>query len=138
MGDEVLPNGTAVLVLVPDPGNPGQFIPLEAQGDFTQNESMGSIDTSSKDGRARTVDGGRYESSVSLSLLYRPSGTAQAAIKTAFRNATKITLRRAEEGEDIEEASALITQHNLDAPDQDRSEISIEADIDGEWTAVSS
>ena len=137
MPDE-LPNGTAVLLLVEDPGTPGTYIPLEAQGDLSLSESVGVIDTSSKDSPARTLVGGRYETSGSITLLYRPSGEAQAAIKTSFRNRTLVTLSVSEEGEEVEELEALLTSHNLDAPDQDRAEVSIEFEGNGEWTPVSS
>jgi TP901-1 family phage major tail protein len=135
---DLLPNGTAVLLLVPDPDNVGQFIPLEAQGDLSINESVNAIDTSSKESPARTVQGGRYESSGSVTLLYRPSAPAQAAIKAAFRNRTLVTMRASEEGVATEECSALLTSHNLEAPDQDRAETSIEFDVSGEWSPVSS
>lgn len=133
-----LPNGTAVLVLIEDPTTPGTYIPLEAQGDLSISESSASIDTSSKDARERAVTSGRYESSGSVALLYRPSAPAQAALKASFRAGTLITLRVSEDGEQVEEAQVHITQHNLDAPDQDRAEISIEFDVNGAWELVGS
>lgn len=132
---DTLPNGTAVLLLI-ESDTPGTYIALEGQGDFSRSESVAAIDVSSKDGPARRVVGGRYESSGSVSLLYKPSATAQALLKQRFRDREVIKLRVSEDGVEVEEANVLITSHNLDAPDQDRSEVSIDFEVDGEWSTV--
>lgn len=132
---DLIPNGTAILLLI-ESVTPGTFIALEAQGDLSISESVAAVDTSSKDSPARTVVGGRYETSGSISLLYQPSETAQARLKDQFRNRALIKLRVSEDGTSVEELNALITSHNLDAPDQDRAEVSIDFDGSGEWTAV--
>lgn len=130
-----IPNGTDVLLLL-ESAVPGTFVALEAQGDLSVSESVSAIDTSSKDSPARTVIGGRYETSGSLSLLYQPSETAQALLKTKFRARTLVKLRVSEDGTAVEELNALITSHNLDAPYQDRAEVSVDFEGSGEWTAV--
>lgn len=132
---DVLPNGTAVLLLV-ESATPGTFVALEGQGDLSISESVAAIDTSSKDSPARTVAGGRYETSGSITLLYKPSATAQGLLKDAFRNRELIKLRVSEDGTAVEGIDALITSHNLDAPDQDRTDISIDFEGSGEWVAV--
>lgn len=132
---DIIPNGTGILLLL-ESAVPGTFVALEAQGDLSISEAVAAIDTSSKDSPARTVVGGRYETSGSITLLYQPSETAQALLKSSFRNRELIKLRVSEDGTAVEELNALITSHNLDAPDQDRAEVSVDFEGSGEWTAV--
>lgn len=132
---DILPNGTGVLLLI-ESVTPGTYIALEGQMDASLSESVNAIDVSSKDGAAREVVGGRYEADGSVSLIYRPSATAQARLKDIFRTRDLIKIRVSEDGTEVEEADALVTSHNLDAPDQDRAEVSVDFVISGEWVAV--
>lgn len=132
---DILPNGTGILLLI-ESVTPGTFIALEGQMDSSLSEAVNAIDVSSKDGAAREVVGGRYEADGSVSLIYRPSATAQARLKDIFRTRDLITIRVSEDGTEVEEAEALITGHNLDAPDQDRAEVAVDFVISGEWTTV--
>lgn len=132
---DILPNGTGVLLLI-ESVTPGTYIALEGQMDASLSESVNAIDVSSKDGAAREVVGGRYEADGSVSLIYRPSATAQARLKDIFRTRDLIKIRVSEDGNEVEEADALVTSHNLDAPDQDRAEVSVDFVISGEWVAV--
>lgn len=132
---DLIPNGTAILLLV-ESTTPGTYIALEGQMDASLSESVSAIDVSSKDGAAREVVGGRYEADGSVSLIYRPSAIAQDRLKTAFRSRGLIKIRVSEDGTSVEEASVLVTGHSLDAPDQDRAEVSVDFTVSGDWITV--
>jgi hypothetical protein len=135
MADEI-PNGTAGLLLLEDPLNPGTFLPLEGQRDMNVDEAVGEIDTSSKDSPAMTVVGGRYDSSGSFELVYRPSAPVQVALKTAFRARDLVSMRVSEDGVDVEEAAVLLTALNIEYPDQDTATRSVDFRVSGEWAVV--
>jgi hypothetical protein len=135
MADE-LPNGTAGLLLLEDPGNPGTFLALEGQRDMNVDEAVGEIDTSSKDSPAMTVVGGRYDSSGSFEIIYRPSATAQTALKAAHRARNLVKMRVSEDGVEVEEADVLLTSLGREYPDQDTATSSVDFRVSGEWTAV--
>lgn len=122
-------NGTDVLVLI------GGVL-VGSQRDVSFDESNDVIDASSKDSRARRVEYGRYSATVSLEHLYVPTDAAYIALKAADRDATKVTLRRQEEGGALEEASAVVASLSEAAPDQDVVTVSVSFEIDGEWAEV--
>jgi predicted secreted protein len=134
---DIIPNGTGILLLIEDQTSPGTYLALEGQMDSSLSESVNAIDVSSKDGPAREVVGGRYEADGSVGLIYRPSATAAAQLKEAFRARDLIKFRVSEDGVEVEEADVLLTGHNLDAPDQDRAEVSVDFVLSGEWGEVS-
>lgn len=122
-------NGTDVLVLID-----GTLV--GSQQDSSFEDTTESIDTSSKDSRARTVIPGRYSSTVSLDALYVASDTAYIALQAAMRDGTTVTIKRQEEGSEVEQATAVITSLSAEAPDQDVATVSASFDISGEWTEL--
>jgi predicted secreted protein len=132
-------NGTDVLILV----NTGTevspvYTAVGSQRGASLSETNDEIDISSKDSRAGRYLAGRYGSTLSLDGLYVPSNVAYLALKTAQRAGDAILVRIEEEGVEVEEASAIITDMSTDFPDQDAATISIDLRIDGEWAAVGS
>ncbi len=120
-------NGTDILILI-------DGVAVGSQRDCSFEETNDKIDMSSKDGRARRVDAGRYGATLSLDALYVPSDAAYQALKTAMRAGTKVTVNRSELGGVTESAQAIVTSLSGEAPDQDAATISIDLTIDGEWT----
>jgi predicted secreted protein len=102
----------------------------------TFDETTDEIDASSKDSRSKRVLAGRYGSTISMDGLYVPSEATYQALVAANRNGTFILVVRQEEGVDVEQATALVTDISMAAPDNDVSTCSISLTIDGEWTPV--
>lgn len=132
-------NGTDVLLLVnigtelvPD------FVAVGSQRGMTRVENVAEIDISSKDEAAKRILGGRYSSTMTLDGLYVPDDEAMLTLKSAVRNRELILVRMSEEGDEVEEASALVTSKSESWPDQGEATISISLSIDGEWTTVGS
>lgn len=130
-------NGVDILLFV-NTGSPGSPVWEAATGQrgATFDETTDEIDASSKDSRSKRVLAGRYGSTISMDGLYVPSEATYQALVAANRNGTFILVVRQEEGVDVEQASALVTDINMGAPDNDVSTCSISLTIDGEWTAV--
>ena len=123
-------NGTDVLVKI------GNDI-IGSQRDCTFGEKNAEIDMSSKDGRAKKVLAGRYTADITMDSLYVPNDNAYLALKSALRNGTMVTVVRQEEGSDLEEAQAIVTDLSEKAPDQAAATVSIALSIDGEWSVTS-
>lgn len=126
-------NGTDILLLA---DVAGVATVVGSQRGSTFEETTETIDVSSKESRAMRVLPGRYASTVSLEHLYVPSDTAYEALRDANRNGTFITITRREFESDFEEASAVVTSMSGDFPDQGEAVISVELQVDGEWTAL--
>lgn len=122
-------NGTDILLLV-------DGVVVGSQRGLTVDESSDVIDVSSKEGRAMRVLPGRYQTTFSLEHLYVPSDTAYQSLRDANRNGTFVQVIRQEEGANFEEADAIVTSLSGDFPDQAEAVISVELQVDGEWTAV--
>lgn len=135
---DLLPNGAAALLLIDNPASPGSPIPVEGQAALSLAETVAEIDTSSKDSPATTVAGGRYGSSGSFSFLYVPSRTTVAAVRAALRERALVPISISEDDEVVERAYVLLTNFSLDLPDQERSEVSVDFTVSGEWSPVSS
>ncbi len=130
-------NGVDILLYV-NVGTPLAPVWQAATGQrgATFDETTDEIDASSKDQRAKRVLAGRYGSTISMDGLYVPDEASYQALVDANRNGTFILVRRQEEGVDVEEATALVTDISMDAPDNDVSTCSISLTIDGEWTEL--
>ena len=121
-------NGTDVLLLI-------DSLVVGPQRGVTFDETNDPIDFSSKDQREMRTGYGRYSSTVSLEFLYVPNASGYAAIRTAARAGTKVTVLRREQGSAIESAPAVITSKSDDFPDQAESVISLDLQLDGAWVA---
>ena len=128
----------ADITLIANTGTPSVPIwtSVGSQRGVTFPESVAPIDYSSKESRSRAVGAGRYQASVSLTSLYVPTGTAHAALKTAFRAGSPIKIRRSGAAVQKEQCDAIITEMNVDAPDQAEATIAITLEVDGDWAAV--
>ncbi len=137
--DVVAVNGTDILLLV----NTGTeevpvYTVVGGQRGAEYPETTDEIDASSKDSAAYRVLPGRKKSAISCDALYIPSDAAYAALKAAMRNRDFILVRRREEGTDVEEARAIITDLSRSAPDNEVATVSISLTIDGDWEEIGS
>lgn len=121
MGDDETPNWTAV---------------AEQTGLSTEN-SRNLIEASSKDSDHTKWIYGKQDGTVTLESLYVPNDAAFKAIEEAMNNKEIVILRRTENGEDIEEATALVSTISKEWPDNDASTCSAEFQLDEPWTPVS-
>jgi len=124
------------VVLYVDTG--AMFEAVGSQRSATFREQTAEIDMSSKESRSMRVKAGRYSATVSLGALYVPDDDAYLALKEAHRAGDLILIRRSESGVELEEASALITSMQDDAPDAAPTTIAVELRIDGDWAEVGS
>src|SRR5690554_1363062 len=122
MGDDETPNWTAV---------------AEQTGLSTEN-SRKLIEASSKDSDHTKWSYGKQDGTVTLESLYVPNDAAFKAIEEAMNNKEIVILRRTENGEDIEEATALVSTISKEWPDNDASTCSAEFQLDEPWTPISS
>lgn len=128
-------NGTDIVILA-DVDGLGTFTVLGSQRDAQISESNQLRDLSEKTQRERLVAAGRYEASVQFGGLYVPTDTAYIALRDAMRAGTPIKLRMSQQGTDVEEATAIITDMTRDFPDQEEATIALEAALDGAITAL--
>lgn len=122
LGDDETPNWTAV---------------AEQTGLSTEN-SRNLIEASSKDSDHTKWIYGKQDGTVTLESLYVPNDAAFKAIEEAMNNKEIVILRRTENGEDIEEATALVSTISKEWPDNDASTCSAEFQLDEPWTPISS
>lgn len=132
-------NGFDVLLLVNTGSDAAPtWTAVGSQRNVSFEETTASIDASSKDQREKRVLPGRYAATVSLDALYVPDDAAFLALQAANRAGELIKIRRERADTAEEEATALITSMTDEHPDQDASTISVDLEIDGAWSAVSS
>lgn len=130
-------NGTDVLLLV-NTGTVGTpvYEAVGSQRDVTFSEKTETVDMSSKDGRAKRVDPGRYSATLSLDALYVPTNADYEALRSAMRDGEKILVAREVQGVTTETADAVITGLDESFPDQGEATIAISLEIDGDWVEV--
>ena len=114
------------------------FEAVGSQRSVTFREQTAEIDMSSKESRSMRVKAGRYSATVSLGALYVPDDDGYLALKAAKRAGELILIRKSVSGLEVEEASALITSMQDDAPDSAPVTIAVELRIDGDWAEVGS
>ena len=129
-------NGADVLLLVRTSTGPDVYTAVGSQRGLSLSETTADVDVSSKDSRAMRVISGRYGATLSLDALYVPSDAAYAALKTAFRAGDLVRVRVRDDGDETEQADALITQMDTEFPDQAEATIGISLRVDGTWSTV--
>lgn len=130
-------NGADVLILV----NVGTEIAPDykivgSQRGVTFSETTDEIDVSSKEARAGRYLPGRYGATITLDALYMPSDDGYLTLLSAMRNGEFVTVRVQEEGAQVEQANAIVTDLSRTAPDQDASTCSVTLRVDGEWQTL--
>ena len=103
----------------------------------TFDESTDAIEFYSKDSRARGVEAGHYQASISLDALYVPDCAVQQALKDALRLGGKVTLNRIQSGVVLESCQAIVASMSEAAPDAAPATVAITFEVDGEWVAGS-
>ena len=98
------------------------------------SETTAEIDVSNKDSRTTKLLAGRYSAKVTLDAMYVPSDAAFAALKTAMRAGTSVTLARYYSGSSVESATAIVTEMSQSFPDQEGGTCSASFSISGSWS----
>jgi len=124
-------NGTDILILIE-----GEVV--GSQRDVTIVETTAEIDVSSKESRSMRVLPGRYGSTITLAALYVPTDTAYLSLQSAMRNGTFVTVRKSEDGVEVEEVEAIVTALSQAAPDQAEATVSATLRIDDDWVTLGS
>jgi TP901-1 family phage major tail protein len=127
-------DGSLILVLVETAAN--VFSPVAQQTGLSWESTRNLIEATSKDSDHTKWVYGKKDDTVSLEAAYVPTDTAYQALKTAMKDGTMVILRRSEDGDEIEEAEALVSSISGDAPDGDKATISIEFQLNEEWQVV--
>lgn len=100
------------------------------------DDSLGMIDVSSKEARAKKLLPGRYESTVVLDALYVPGAAEYLYLKNACRNGTAAQIRRRLLSNDTEEADCYISHVSEDFPDMAPATCSVTVEITGAWRVL--
>lgn len=79
---------------------------------------------------------GRGSETCTLTYYYVPGDAGSAALKQAARARERIKIRRQEEGDQIEEAYAVITSRGEDFPDQAPGTINVDIRVSGGWLPI--
>lgn len=130
-------NGTAYLVQV----NTGTvatpvWVTVAAQRDATVDESLGTIDLSTKDSNNEEIGPGRYSATLSFDHLYIGTGQVeQELLRTAIRNRSLVQVREFLNGVAIYKASGYITSRSTSWPNQGEVVVSVEFHVSGGWLA---
>jgi len=139
MADVVAISGTDILLLV-NTGTEDAPVYEEVGGQrgATYGETTDEIDASSKDSEAFRVLAGRKKSIITLDALYIPDDACYVILRAAMRAREFILVRRSENGADVEEAQAIITNLSRNAPDNEVASLTVGLTIDGDWEEVGS
>lgn len=132
-------NGSAVLLLV----NTGTdqspiWTAVGVQTGLTRETTRNLIEVSGKDDDHTKWVYGRRDDTVSLEAVYVPDDAGVQALRQALEQKQVIKIRRSEDGTAVEEADALIKSISEEWPDNDKSTVSVDLQLNSEWTAVSS
>src|SRR5215469_6419205 len=124
-------NGTSIVLWAAI--SPGVYQMIGSQRGVKFTEKSAYLDFSSKANRAKFGDYGRYEASAQLTHLYVPTDSGMAALRNATRNGTSIIVQKYESGSKVEQATCIVTQFDLDAPDQAPAVVTTSIDVSGTW-----
>lgn len=127
-------NGTAYLVQV-NTGTVGVPIwtTVGAQRDTTVSESLGTVDTSSKDSNNQEILPGRYSATLSFDHLYVPGQPEHTLLRDAIRNRTLVQVREFLNGSPGVVGSGYLTSRSQSFPDQGEAVVSVEFTLTGAW-----
>jgi TP901-1 family phage major tail protein len=130
--------GVDILIQVEDPAAvAGTYITVGGQRGATLSESNETLDVTTKDsGGAYEYDYGLYGWTISCDGLYVPDDVGYTALKTAFRDKTKVKVRIQEEGTATEEGEALVISKELDGPYDAEVTYTLELQGTGKLTPV--
>lgn len=132
-------DGAQVLVMVDmGEGDVSDWQAVAEQTSLSQENTRNLIEATSKDSDHTKWIYGKKDGTLSLEKLYTPNDSAFMAIEEAMKNGEVVVLRRTENGEDIEEATALVESISKEYPDNDASTATAEFQLDEEWAPVSS
>lgn len=131
-------DGAQVLVIVNmgDDTTP-DWQPVAEQTNLSIENTRNLIEATSKESDHTKWIYGKKDGTTSLEKLYVPNDSAFMAIEDAQKNGETVILRRTEDGENIEEAEALVETISKEFPDNDASTCTADFQLDEDWHEVS-
>ena len=119
--------GTAYLVQV----NTGTeatpiWTTVGAQRDTTVDESVATIDVSSKDSAATSILPGRYNVTISFDHLYVPGQAEHTTLANAIKNRTSVQVREFINGTPSTVHKGYLTSRSSTFPDMGEAVVSVE------------
>jgi len=109
------------------------------QTGLSRSRSSPTIDVSHKlSDLDEFIPGRGNGGTLTLNALFVPDHASYTALRTAQDDKELITARITIDGEEWEEADALVTQFDEDWPDNAASTMSITLQVSGIWTSVES
>jgi TP901-1 family phage major tail protein len=98
------------------------------QQNATFSDEVEAVDTTTKDNNdgGYDYDYGLYGWTVSCDGLYVKNNAAYTALKTAMRTRKKVKIRIQEEGQPVEEGTALVISRELEAGYEENATYSVE------------
>ena len=125
-------NGSEVLLYVGETA-------VAKQTGLSRSRSSPTIDTSHKLSEVDEFIPGRGNGgTLTLNALFVPEHDGYTALRTAQDDKELITARVTLDGEDWQEAQALVTQFDEDWPDNAAATMSITLQVSGVWTDLES
>ena len=106
------------------------------QTSLSTETSRNMIEASSKDSDHTKWLYGKQDDTCSFEKLYVPNDSAFMAIDDAQKNKETVLLRRSENGQEVEETTALVSTIAKEYPDNESSTCSGEFQQDEAWTPV--
>lgn len=145
-------NGAIVLLKVNTGDSAGTFDFIGGQTNLTINETTAEIDISDKlSGRLGERTPGRATASCALDVNFLRTDPTIVYLKGKYRNRQTVEVMVFDRdnldavdsvgdisGSDIEEAVGIITNFTETHPDQDKSTVSLEVNLSGDWVAAAS
>lgn len=144
-------NGAIVLLKVNMSGSaPDDFDFVGGQANLTINEQTAEIDLSDKlSGRLGERTPGRASASVAVDLNFLRSDPTIVFLKSQYRNRRNVEVMIFDRdnldfvddiddapGNDVESATGIIVNLTETHPDQDKSTISLEINLNNDWVAA--
>jgi predicted secreted protein len=130
--------GNNVLLLVQtSAGPPGVYTEVGSQTGVKFTKKAQAIDVSDKSSYERKYLAGERDETITLDHLYIASDAGYAALLAAWQAGTPIVVERNESGSNLEYASAIVTQLDVDAKKDAASTVAVTLQVTGGWTAGS-
>ena len=130
-------DGSDVLLMV-DVGTDTEsdFVAVAAQQDLTISESRDIREVTSKLDDHKKKEYGEMDTTASLESLFVVDDSGEELLRSAVRDATKVTIRIQESDVEIEEGTVLVSSLERNFPRNDNSTFSAELEFDGPLTTV--
>lgn len=131
-------NGSSVLLLINVAGSdePALFVPIGSQLGMQKQTNRELISAAHKNSPYTRSLYGRHSSNVTIDALFVPDEESQNHLEEAQRQERDVLVRVQREDGAVEQAWALIVSIGEGHPDNDRSTLAVELQIENDWEVV--